>query len=308
MVADQYSKDEKDGQLTVMWETQESLVSISDVTEPGVGNLRTATALACWLQVGYNGSITRSVLTTMGLQPDLELQVAVAKVSKYAVSESGDTVEQIERPHGGLSLVLVDGQRSGRSAKAISNIVARKAVSLLADGVRDGAAARAAHDYLRTLRGGQVSATLNIVSVDLVTRSIVISRNSHCPAIVVHGQAGTLRLLDEPSQAIGIHARTRPVITELPITPDLHIVVYTDGLLSAGERYGEKLDAPAFARETLAACPRETCARALANTLLARAVELDRGRPCDDISVLVVSVVTQQQPDHTRRLSVRFPI
>ncbi len=81
---------------------------------------------------------------------DLELQVAVAKVSKYAVSESGDTVETIERPHGGLSLVLVDGQRSGKSAKAISNIVARKAVSLLADGVRDGAAARAAHDYLRT--------------------------------------------------------------------------------------------------------------------------------------------------------------
>ena len=72
----------------------------------------------------------------MDLHPDLELQVAVAKVSKYAVSESGDTVELIERPHGGLSLVLVDGQRSGKSAKAISNIVARKAVSLLADGVR----------------------------------------------------------------------------------------------------------------------------------------------------------------------------
>jgi hypothetical protein len=82
---------------------------------------------------------------------ELELQVAVAKVSKYAMSESGDSVELIERPHGGLSLVLVDGQRSGQSAKAISNIVARKAVSLLADGVRDGAAARAAHDSRRYL-------------------------------------------------------------------------------------------------------------------------------------------------------------
>ena len=242
------------------------------------------------------------------LRADLELQVAVAKVSKYAVSESGDTVEVIERPHGGLSLVMVDGQRSGKSAKAISNMVVRKAVSLLADGVRDGAAARAAHDYLRTMRGGQVSATLNIVSVDLGTLTIVISRNSHCPVIVLRGSEGEIQLLDEPSQAIGIHARTRPVITEIPITQDLHVVLYTDGVLAAGQRYGQQLDAPAFVHERLALCSGETCARSLADALLERAVELDQGRPGDDVSVIVVSVVALQQLDEVRRLSVRFPI
>jgi serine phosphatase RsbU (regulator of sigma subunit) len=240
--------------------------------------------------------------------PDLELQAAVAKVGKYAVSESGDTVELIERPHGGLSLVLVDGQRSGKSAKAISNIVARKAISLLADGVRDGAAARAAHDYLRTLRGGQVSATLNIVSVDLGTRTVVVSRNSHCPAIIAHDADGELQLLDETSHAIGIHSRTRPVITELPIALGLHVVVFTDGVLSAGVRYGEHLDVLGFVREQIGACSGEVCARSLADALLGRAVELDRGRPDDDISVVVVSVVPQQKPDDVRRLSVRFPI
>jgi len=275
---------------------------------------------------------------------ELELQVAVAKVSKYAVSESGDTVETIERPHGGLSIVLVDGQRSGKSAKAISNIVARKAVSLLADGVRDGAAARAAHDYLRTQRSGQVSATLDIVSVDLATRTIVVSRNSHCPVIVVTGS--DLRLLDEPSEAIGIHARTRPVIAELPIVLDTHLVVFTDGLLTAGERYGQPFDLPAFVRDHLQAgqhvprpkgVPDASCAAgvwrpaghategsgdpatsaqtlpaqyagALADALLARAVELDQGRPGDDISVVVLSVVSRQAPDAVRRLAVRFPI
>jgi serine phosphatase RsbU (regulator of sigma subunit) len=239
--------------------------------------------------------------------PTLEVQVAVAKVSKYAVSESGDTVELIERPHGGLSLVLVDGQRSGKSAKSISNIVARKAVSLLADGVRDGAAARAAHDYLRTMRGGQVSATLEIVSVDLGTRTIVISRNSHCPAIVAHGE-GNLELLAEPSEAIGIHPRTRPVIVELPIAQDLYVVVFTDGILSAGERHGDRLDPIAFVRDHLRECQGESCARSLADSLLARAVALDRGRPADDISVVVVSVVVRRQPDEVRRLSVRFPL
>jgi len=247
-------------------------------------------------------------MDTMEPEPDLELQVAVAKVSKYAVSESGDTVEVIERPHGGLSLVMVDGQRSGKSAKTISNIVTRKAVSLLADGVRDGAAARAAHDYLRTMRGGQVSATLNIVSVDLVTRTMVISRNSHCPAIIVRGLENEPQILDEPSEAIGIQPRTRPVISELAIRADLHVIVFTDGLLSAGERYGQRLDVPSFVRDLCHRCPKEACARFLADSLLARAVELEHSRPGDDVTVVVVSVTGRQQPDDVRRMSVRFPI
>jgi serine phosphatase RsbU (regulator of sigma subunit) len=244
----------------------------------------------------------------MDVHPELELQVAVAKVGKYAVTESGDTAELIERPHGGLSLVVVDGQRSGKSAKAISNMVARKAVSLLADGVRDGAAARAAHDYLRTMRGGQVSATLNIISVDLLTRTLVISRNTHCPTIIVRGMERELQLLDEPSLAIGIHPRTRPVIAEVPIVANLHVVVFTDGLSLAGERYGQPLDVQAFVRDRLAQASLGTCARDLADALLARAVELDRGRPGDDITVVVLSIVPSQQSDSVRRMTVRFPI
>jgi serine phosphatase RsbU (regulator of sigma subunit) len=244
----------------------------------------------------------------MDTYPELELQVAVAKVSKYAVSESGDSVEVVERPHGGLSLVMVDGQRSGRSAKAISNIVTRKAVSLLADGVRDGAAARAAHDYLRTLRGGQVSATLNILSVDLGTRTIVISRNSHCPVIVLRGRAGKPDVLDELSSPIGIHSRTRPVITELPIAADLHVILFTDGVLSAGVRDGHSLDVVSFMSEQIGLCPDETCAHVLADALLSRALDLDQGRPGDDISVGVVSVLPRQQTDRVRRLSVCFPL
>src|SRR5512136_2314159 len=117
----------------------------------------------------------------------LQIEIAVAKAAKYAVRESGDSVEVIERPRGGLSVVMVDGQRSGLSAKAISNIVTRKAVSLLAEGVRDGAVARAAHDYLRTQRGGQVSAELTILSADLETQTLVISRNSRCPVLLSGG-------------------------------------------------------------------------------------------------------------------------
>jgi serine phosphatase RsbU (regulator of sigma subunit) len=234
----------------------------------------------------------------------MELQVAVVKVNKYAVSESGDTFEMVERPHGGLSFILADGQRSGKSAKAISNLVVRKAMTLLAEGVRDGAAARAAHDYLYTYRQGKVLATLNIVSIDLVTRTIVISRNSHCPVLVVTPDG--LRVFDEPSQPIGVHRGTKPVITELPVVPGTYIVVFTDGILTAGERYGQS-----FAIADLVAGCTTTgpcSASELADAILHQALSLDRSRPADDMSVLVLAVLPSTRADGARWMSLQFPL
>jgi serine phosphatase RsbU (regulator of sigma subunit) len=233
----------------------------------------------------------------------VEIEVGVAKVGKWATSESGDTLEMIERPHGGLSFVLVDGQRSGRSAKAISNLVARKAISLLAEGVRDGAAARAAHDYLFTHKGGKVSATLNILSVDLVSNTLVLSRNSHCPAIAVT-PAGELQLLDAPSQPVGLQRGIKPQIVELPLAAGTVIVIYTDGMETAGVRSSHNLDVPAAVRELAGG---GASAQQMADGLLQRAVTLDEGRPHDDISVLVLRVL-ERTGDGVRRLSVQLPI
>lgn len=234
----------------------------------------------------------------------METQVAVAKVGKYATAESGDTVEVTERPRGGLSLVLADGQLSGKGAKAISNMVARKAIALLAEGVRDGAAARATHDYLRTQRGGKVSATLNIISIDMDSGTLVLSRNSHCPIVIINSQGTTL--LDQPSEAIGIHAWTKPVITELPLQEDTYVIVFTDGVLNAGRRYGQRLDVPELVRNLLASGVRT--ATPLADAILQRSIELDQGRPHDDISVVVVAIVAGQDNDEVRRMAISFPL
>jgi serine phosphatase RsbU (regulator of sigma subunit) len=237
--------------------------------------------------------------------PQLTIEIAAAKVGKYATSESGDSLEMIERPHGGLSLVLADGQRSGKAAKSISNIVVRKAVSLLGDGVRDGAVARAAHDYLRTMRGGKVSATLNIVSVDLQTETVVLSRNSHCPAFLFDGTK--LVQLDEPSEPVGIRAWTKPVMTELPIEPYTYVIVFTDGVLHAGQRCGCAVDMPALVHRLIGR--QKATAQAVADAVLAEAIACDEGRPGDDISVLVVAVLPDKsEGDRSRRMSVVFPI
>jgi len=236
----------------------------------------------------------------------MEVQFAAAKISKYAMSESGDTLEMIERPRGGISLVLVDGQRSGKSAKNISNVVARKAIQLLAEGVRDGAAARAAHDYLYTYRKGKVSATLNILSIDNDTKTFVISRNNEAPVIVYQPEPG-LYLLDEPSCSVGTRRNTKPVITEFPIAPGAIIVVFTDGLRHAGTLSGnERYDPVAAMTDMLA--EGVTSPRQIADTLLAEAVARDNGRPRDDISVLVAAVTEPLPKNKVRRLDVQLPL
>jgi serine phosphatase RsbU (regulator of sigma subunit) len=231
----------------------------------------------------------------------MEIQLAVAKIAKYAMSESGDTVEVIERPHGGVSVVLVDGQRSGRSAKNISNVVARKAISLLAEGVRDGASARAAHDYLRTHRGGKVSAEMIILSADMETGTLVISRNSQTPVLLFEHNAW--RLLDDEASAIGIHPRTRPQIVELPLRPGMIAVGFSDGVWTAGEHRGGKIDV----LELLQSFPAMLGARAYADDLLAHALQKEQGRPSDDLSVIVLQI-SPMSHDEVRRMTMTLPI
>ena len=233
----------------------------------------------------------------------MEVQIAVAKINKYAVSESGDTLEVVERPNGGLSVVLADGQSSGRGAKAISLMVVRKVIGLLAEGVRDGAAARAASDALFTDKQGKVISTLNIASVDLRSGTLVLTRNNPAPMFICRGEQ--IDILEEESIPLGTSRNIRPLITEVAIEPGLIVVMYTDGLAHAGKRRGMPMDVGAMLRSVLE--DQDPTPQALADALLAQAVSLDDNRPADDISVLVLKV-TPLSGDNVRRMAVRLPL
>lgn len=241
----------------------------------------------------------------------MHFQAAVSKTKKYATSMSGDTFEFIERPLGGFSFVLADGQRSGNSAKLISNLVVQKAVSLLAEGVRDEAAARATNDYLYSIRRGKVSATLNITSIDTYTNTLLISRNTHCPVIVQTGP-GEQIVLAEVTPPLGFYQDTDPEVTEFPFEIGTLIVAFTDGLAVAGERKEARLDVPEMVDvlyRDLMIEPRkvEDVAQCIADTLLSEALFLDDNRPMDDTSIMVVAVLPDEI-DNVRRFQVKIPI
>lgn len=232
------------------------------------------------------------------------VEAAVAKTSKYAVSESGDTVELVERPRGGLSLVMADGQRYGHSAKALSNMVARKAASLLAEGVRDGAAARAASDYLLAMRRGQVSADMVIISTDLETHTLVVTRNINSPVILV--QNGGLTTIAEPVCALGTNRLIRPQITEVPLQLGMSVVAFTDGLWEAGSVESVPQQVPAWMVNLITEFAFQP--QTLADALLMKAVALDSGRPRDDMTVIVLATKEHEEPLDVRRMHVIFPV
>ncbi len=233
----------------------------------------------------------------------MEVQIAVAKINKYAVSESGDTLEVVERPTGGLSVVLADGQTSGRGAKAVSMMVVRNVIGLIADGVRDGAAARAASDALFASKAGKVTCTLNIASVDMLSKTIVLSRNNPAPMYICRDE--DIDIHNDESVSLGTSRNVRPIITELEITPGLSIFIFSDGITHAGERRGQPMDVRQAIRSITE--DQDPSPQQLADTLLAQAVRLDDGRPADDISVLVLKV-SSRTGDDVRRMTVRLPL
>jgi serine phosphatase RsbU (regulator of sigma subunit) len=157
-----------------------------------------------------------------------------------------------------------------------------------------------------------VSATLVIVTVDLSTNTLVLSRNSHCPILLSLPGSPQLRVLEDTSNPIGIYSMTKPVITELPLEATTYAVTYSDGLMEAGRRNNHPIDPAALFSEAIA--PGVSTAREIADYLLAKALEADEMRPADDMTILTLAirpappsgpnVITPQ----IRRLEMEVPI
>lgn len=237
----------------------------------------------------------------------VHLRVAVAKAPKFGLRDSGDTAEVAERPRGGMSIVLADGQGHGRAAKRISALVVSKALSLVADGGRDGAVARVVHDYLFALRDGKVSATLTMISADLATGTLVVSRNSHCPVLIKRN--GRTSVLTKATEPIGVHRWMKPAIDEWPLAAGTVVVTFTDGILAAGQRYGTPLDLKRLRKLVSQASPEHV--DAVAEEALAYAMACDQGRPSDDMTVVAVGLAAAETDLGTvpvRRMQVSLPL
>ncbi|SMC06027.1 Stage II sporulation protein E (SpoIIE) [Sulfobacillus thermosulfidooxidans DSM 9293] len=232
----------------------------------------------------------------------MRIDVAWAKIPKGGFGESGDTIELVERPLGGVSLILADGQGSGPAAKRISRLVSMKAVSLIADGSRDGAVARAVQDMLYTAREGRVTATLVVLSCDMHTNTVVIARNTPVPVLI--RQENVVFRLEGGSEVIGTYRKTRPAMTELPLIPDTILLTFSDGVINAGKRFGKSLPWDMIEQELKSLEVKDL--EEWVNDLMTRTLALDKDRPSDDVSIVALGIRSDVQ-NAIRTLSASIP-
>ncbi|SET22502.1 SpoIIE family protein phosphatase [Anaerobranca gottschalkii] len=228
------------------------------------------------------------------------VNVAISKVNKHGQRIGGDTAEIVERPLGGVTGIIVDGQGSGRSAKVISNSIVGKITNLISDGARDGAVARAVQDYLFAMKDGKVSATLTMISLALDTQSIIISRNSHCPVIVIDNEREII--FEEQVQPLGFYKFSKPLIKELPLKTGMTIMAYTDGLMSAGKKYNN----PINDGDIINILKEKISTQNKADKILDLALQLDGQKPNDDITILVIE--TSEEESLIRKINATFPL
>jgi hypothetical protein len=83
-------------------------------------------------------------------------------------------------------------------------------------------------------------------------------------------------------------------------------LAYTDGLTHAGSRYVRPMQV-LHVFETLIT-QGDISSQKIAGGLLQHAVNLDQGRPADDITVAVLLVLPGNDSDNVRRMTAKLPI
>ena len=233
----------------------------------------------------------------------MELYIAVTKVDKFNQTQSGDTVETIERPNGGISAVLADGRINGESNKAISTMVSHRVIGNISQGVRDGAAIRAVSSRLFAEHNGTVQANLNVVSADLQTDTILVSRNSPVPVFLISD--GRVDCLSAECEPIGFRADVLPSIVELPIRPNMAVIVFSDGVFNAGLERSQNLDLCTTIEALIE--EEDPTAQELADYLLQQSIRLDDSFPKDDMSIIVM-LISPQSTDNVRHMNVSMSL
>jgi serine phosphatase RsbU (regulator of sigma subunit) len=213
----------------------------------------------------------------------LQFEIAIRSTHKYAVGASGDAARIVDLPDGGVALVVADGQGSGPSARSVARLVAGQAADLLTTGAQALTAAQAASDALFAARAGQVSVSFDIVRAGR-QGAIELARCSTNEVLLLDG--GDWRQIEQASEPGGRFERQLPQSCQMDAAGVQAVVIATDGIDGAGRKYGR--ERALF--QSVRTLPSYERAAALADALFDEAVQLDHGRPADDMTVAVMLI------------------
>ncbi len=232
----------------------------------------------------------------------MELQAAISKTDRYSSVEQGDKVEIIERPHGGISIIMAEGKLSGRRSRSIAMKAVHSILNLISSGLHDGAASRTVLTSINDEHKGKAQVSLSIISCDLDSQSIVITKNNTTPVLTVfEGVVDYLRFDSESKDELSIE----PSVYQFEIEECRDFILVSDGVLKAGSQYEQTLDLRISVESLFE--DDEPTAQEVADAILTQAVNQDLGRPQDDMTVTVLRI-SPSPSTNIRRECIHFPI
>lgn len=232
----------------------------------------------------------------------MEILIGIAKTNKHSTTGHGDGLEIIERPSGGLSVILADGHGGGRSVCGISSMAVLKAAQFIADGVHDRYVTRAIFDYFSSVQDGNFTIAMTMVSADTETGRLLLYRNTNCPTLIRH-EFG-VDIYDEPSQSLGSYKNVKPLTIQRSLDEGLLLATFSDGVLNAGRKRGRVMEMKTVVRLLEESRPED--AQYLAETILERAMALDVYQALDHMTVVIMGVSGKRPENIMECRTVRY--
>ncbi len=230
------------------------------------------------------------------------VQIAVAKTGRNDTSASNETVEIIERPSGGQSVIFCGGIRSGVKNKTISSIVVNQIIEKVGEGERDGSSIRNVSDQIHRQFLGEASGDCCMMSVDFESGTLVVSRLTSTP--VWYYQRGELNVWNMAAAPLGSDKGLHPSITEIPIETGSSVIFLSGGILRAGQI--AEYEGGDFSGDVCSIAEEDMSAQTMADLILNHAVSLDMNSPRDDMTAVVMRVMPGS-PSFTK-LNISCPV
>lgn len=232
----------------------------------------------------------------------MELQAAISKANRYSSTEQGDKVEIIERPRGGVSIIMAEGKLSGQRSRTIAMKAVHSIMSLLSNGLHDGAASRIVLSNIIEEHKGKARVSLHIISCDLESQSIVITKNNTTPVVTVFDGWADYLPFDGTIDADPCDC---PSVYQFEIEEGRDFILVSDGIVQAGAQNEHPLDLRLLVESLFE--DDEPSVQVIADTILNQAINQDLGRPRDDMTVTVLRI-SPTPSSNIRREFVQFPI
>jgi len=233
----------------------------------------------------------------------MEIQAAIAKIDRYSSHEEGNKVEIIERPNGGISVVMAEGRLGGSRSKGVTMKAVHALLNLIAEGVPDGASSRVVLQRIRDEHRESADVNISIISCDLLSKTIVITKNNLVPVLIFEdGESRFLSIEGDPESH-----RHDPVVYQFEFHVGQTFVLISEGVENAGAFNENKIDLRTALGSIYDDDYDEITVQDVADNLLKQAIGHDSGRPRDDMTVVVLKVAPATLKD-IRREYVCFPI